>query len=45
MNTDEAHAIAVQGDGKVVVGGFAAAGSGLGTDLSSDFTLARYLGG
>jgi uncharacterized delta-60 repeat protein len=37
---DQANGLAFQGDGKIV-----AVGSGLGTDLTSDFALARYLGG
>jgi uncharacterized delta-60 repeat protein len=37
---DEANGVALEGDGRIV-----AAGSGLGTDGSSDFALARYMGG
>jgi uncharacterized delta-60 repeat protein len=37
---DEATGVALQGDGKIVV-----AGPGSGTDGTSDFALARYLGG
>jgi uncharacterized delta-60 repeat protein len=37
---DEANGLALQGDGKIV-----AAGVGLGIDGTSDFALARYLGG
>ena len=37
---DSASGVALQGDGKIV-----AVGRGLGTDLTSDFVLARYLGG
>jgi hypothetical protein len=41
-NFDQANGVAIQADGKIV-----AAGSGLGTDVSStnsDFALARYRG-
>ena len=38
--SDQAAGVAIQADGKIV-----AAGGGLGTDLTSDFALARYLGG
>jgi uncharacterized delta-60 repeat protein len=37
---DEAHGVAVQGDGRIVAVGF-----GRGLDGTSDFALARYLGG
>jgi uncharacterized delta-60 repeat protein len=37
---DQAGGVALQADGKIV-----AAGGGVGTDLTSDFALARYLGG
>jgi uncharacterized delta-60 repeat protein len=37
---DLANGVALQGDGKIV-----AVGTGLGTDRTSDFALARYLGG
>jgi uncharacterized delta-60 repeat protein len=38
--SDGANGVALQGDGKIV-----AVGVGLGTDGTSDFALARYLGG
>ena len=39
-NGDQASGVALQANGRIV-----AAGIGLGTDLTSDFALARYLGG
>jgi hypothetical protein len=38
--TDGASGVALQADGRIV-----AAGGGLGTDRTTDFALARYLGG